>query len=102
MVKPKCAGNLPDGPEIVRDAADQGEGGCTGASLSFCDDLLDESPIFVRLSVIQRRMFDYLPASKPYQRLWAQKPARQVEIDFVRKSVSEDFVQICRNVCGGG
>lgn len=72
MLKPKCARNLPDGPEIVRDAANQGESGCTGASLSFCNDFLDESPIFVRLPVIQRRMFDYLPASKPYQRLGAQ------------------------------
>lgn len=52
MFEPKCAGNLSDGPEIVCDAANQGESGCTGTSLSFCDDFLDESPIFVRLSVI--------------------------------------------------
>jgi len=52
MLEPKCAANLSDGPEIVRDAAHQGESGCTGAGLSFCDDFLDESPIFVRLSVI--------------------------------------------------
>ncbi len=102
MLEPKCAGNLPDSPEIVRDAANQGECGCTGAGLSFCDDFLDEPPIFVRLSVIQRWVFDDLPAGKPHQRLRAHEPARQVEIDFVRQSVSKDFVQICWNVRGGG
>lgn len=52
MLEPKCARNLPDGPEIVRDAANQGKSGCTGAGLPFCDDFLDKSPIFVRFSVI--------------------------------------------------
>ena len=102
MLEPKRARNLPDGPEIVRDAANQGKSGRTGAGLPFCDDFLDKSPIFVRFSVIERWVFDYLPASKPYQRLWAQEPTRQVEIDFVRQSVSEDFVQIRRNISGGG
>ena len=92
MLEPKCARDLPVSPETVRDAANQGESGCPRTRLSFRDDFLDELPIFARLSIIQRWMFDDLSASEPYQWLWAQESARQVEIDLIRQSVSENIV----------
>jgi hypothetical protein len=102
VLEPKCAGDLPVSPETVRDAANQGEGGRPRTRLPLCDDFLDELPVFARLSIIQRRMFDDLPASEPYQWLWAHEPARQIEIDLIRQSVSKDIMKICRNVGGGG
>ena len=102
MLEPKCARDLPVSPETVRDAANQGESGRPRTRLSLRNDFLDELPVFARLSIIQRRMFDDLPASEPHQWLWGQEPARQVEINLIWQSVSKNFVQICRNVGGGG
>ncbi|KAI0332774.1 hypothetical protein GY45DRAFT_444496 [Cubamyces sp. BRFM 1775] len=101
LLEPEVACHFARLPERVEDAHDECQRGRPGPGLPVRDHLLHESPVFGRLTVVERRILDDLACGEPYQRLRSQQATREVEIDFVGQSVGEDLVQIRRDVRRG-
>ncbi len=93
-IKPEEALHLPVRPEHMRHAAHERERRAARARLPVRDDLLHEALVLRRLAVVERRVLDDLPAREPHERLRPEQPAREVVVDFVRKAVREDFLQV--------
>lgn len=101
ILKPEITHHLSVVPESVCHATYQRECRRTRTSLAISDDLLDESLILGSFAIVEWWWFHDLTTCQPNECLRTQEASGQIEIDFVRKSVSEYFVQVRGNVCCG-
>ena len=102
LFEPEVARDLLRLPERMHYARDERKRGRSGPSLAVRDNLLDEPPVFRRLTIIERRVLDNLTCGEPDQGLRTEKASREVEVDLIWEAVGEDFMKVGGNVCCSG
>lgn len=102
LFEPKVPADLAVQPKAMADTADESQSSGPRPGLSICDDLFHEAFVLGSFSVVQWRALHDLSGREPNKSLRTKKSTRKIEIDFIRKPVREDFVQVLGNVgsCG--
>lgn len=101
ILEPEITRHLSVVPECVCHAAYQRKCRRAWTSLPVGNDLLDESLILGGFAIVKGWWFNNLTARQPNERLGTQQTSGQIEINFVRQSVSKDLVEVRGDVrCG--
>ena len=99
-LEPKEAEDLLVRPEGMSYAADESKCRRPRTGLSISNDFLYEPPVFGSFSVIQWWVLYNLARGKPNERLGTEEPAREIEVDLIRKPIREDVVEVLWDVGG--